>query len=241
MLGVIIKKTEMKDLYFYINGSGSPFWLEEHKDIYGNIYFSNLFWPQNPSKEFEKTWKSISIIFDSYRNPIDGQFPSFWTQSMCNLFNENVQNLLSLSKIELKNFNIINKFIPIIRDMRLPEYSLDPLKYHLGLNKNFNNKEAFEEYLKNKIETESLQIIDLPFEKNFRISQTEYYAYNRICLNFGNFKNFTISFCPFTNRTYITDINIGGHFAIYLASRIQREDILNNAEKIIRLSETLIK
>lgn len=42
----------MKRLYFYINGSGSPFWLNEGTDIYGKKYYSNIFYPTNPSEKY---------------------------------------------------------------------------------------------------------------------------------------------------------------------------------------------
>jgi hypothetical protein len=85
----------MKKLFFYINGSGSPFWLDEKKDIYGNDYYMDLFYPINTSEKFNNEWSSVRILFDTYRNPIDRNFPSFWTQPMCNLFNNLVADFLT--------------------------------------------------------------------------------------------------------------------------------------------------
>jgi hypothetical protein len=68
-----------KTLYFYINGSGSPFWLEERENNVGGIYYWDLYWPENPSEEFKNSWRKISVLFETYNNPIDRTFPSLYS------------------------------------------------------------------------------------------------------------------------------------------------------------------
>jgi hypothetical protein len=133
----------MKKLYFYINGSGSPFWLDEKKDIYGNNYYWDLFYPTNPSEKFNNEWNAIQTLFYTFQNPIDRNFPSFWTQSMCNLFNNLVSDFLTTATSELFDYNLINKFSPIQQDERLNLYQKDILKQHLGLDSHFDNKYNF--------------------------------------------------------------------------------------------------
>lgn len=222
----------MKKLYFYINGSGSPFWLDEKKDIHGNNYYWDLFYPANPSEKFKNEWDAIRTLFYTYQNPIDRNFPSFWTESMCNLFNNLVSNFLTTATFELPDYNLINKYLPIQQDGRLNLYQKDILKQHLGLNSHFDNKHNFEIFLNNKLEIESVQIVNLPFYEPFKINQIEFYAYNTISLTFDKYTNFQINLCPFTNNTYLTNINTGGHGAIFLAVRIDRNDILSNPEKL---------
>ena len=98
----------MNTLYFHINGSGSPFWREERKNNVGGTYLWDLFWPENPSIELVNSWKKIQILFETHSNPIDHNFPSLWTESMCDLFNQMVQDFYMLAQAELSDYYFIN-------------------------------------------------------------------------------------------------------------------------------------
>lgn len=229
-----------KTLYFYINGSGSPFWLEERENNVGGIYYWDLYWPENPSEEFKNSWRKISVLFETYNNPIDRTFPSLWTQSLCDVFNQIVGEFIRLSQIELPDYNIVNRYCSLNQDGRLIAYRQDILKSHLENNKIINDLVEFESYFKYRKEFNAILSSELPYDTNFRISQSEYDTLNRIRLRFGLYDNFEISVCPFSFRTFITDINIGGHFPVYQLMRISREDILNQQKKIIELSKNLL-
>ena len=229
----------MTNLYFHINGSGSPFWLEEKKNIVGDLYYTNLFWPETPTPEFKIAYSRILTLYRTYQNPIDNQFPSLWTQEMCDLYNQFVTDFFNLSNSELKEYKIINKTENFIQDSRLISYRQNILKSHLDQNKTFNSKKEFEEYLEYKQEFTSILTTELSFEKITRIEQSEFNTLNKIILNFENYDNFQIAICPYSYKTYIADINIGGHYAVYLVLRVSRNDIFNDQLKLIRLLKTL--
>jgi hypothetical protein len=126
------------------------------------------------------------------------------------------------------------------QDGRLIAYRQDILKSHLDNNKIINDLVEFESFFKYRKEFNAILSSELPYDTNFRISQSEYDTLNRIRLRFGLYDNFEISVCPFSFRTFITDINIGGHFPVYQLMRISREDILNQQKKIIELSKNLL-
>jgi hypothetical protein len=229
------KNRQMQTVYFYINGSGSPFWKEEKVDINGEFYYTDPHWLNDISEQLKKDWDKLVTLYSNYRNPIDSRFPSFWTNSMCNLFNNLACDFLKNSISELKTYTIIDKFTPLKQDERLWEYKFDPIKYHLNHNSSFYNKEDFKKYLESKLEFESNQVTDLPLYKGFIISYQEYKAFNRTFLTFEKYNNFSIEFCPLTNRTFLTTINNGGHAAVFSAMRIKREDIFQNEQKLIDL------
>lgn len=230
----------MKTLYFYINGSSSPFWIEEKTDINGNNYYDKLFWPDNASIELQDLWNKIFTIHQTYLNPIDHNFPSLWPQEMCNLFNQLVADFLQLSKKELIDYNIIIKYKNLNQDSRYLHYRLDILKNHLGLNQIINSKNELEAYLKYKQETKSALTTELPFDEITSISQAEYETLNKLILNYESYNEFQISICPYSFRTYIANINIGGHYPSYSVIRINRQDIYSNYEKLIKLAKSLI-
>jgi hypothetical protein len=118
-------------------------------------------------------------------------------------------------------------------------YRQDILKSHIENNKILDDETEFENYFKHKNEINSIIASDVPFETNLRIAQSEYDSLNRITLRFGSYDNFQVSICPYSFKTFVTDINIGGHFAIYQLIRIHREEILSNPKKMIALSKTL--
>jgi hypothetical protein len=239
---MIFKKNKIKQmtiLYFHINGSGSPFWLEEKKNILGELYYTNMIWPENVSTELKNAYRRILTLHRIHQNPIDINFPSLWTQEVCDLYNEFVTDFINLSNSELKEYSIINKNENFNQDSRLISYRQNILKSHLDQNKTFNTKKEFEEYLRSKQEFKSVLTNELDFEKITRIEQTEYNTFNRITLNFENYDNFQIALCPYSNKTFVIDINIGGHYAVYFAIRINRNDILNDQLKIISLAKTI--
>jgi len=225
----------MELIYFSINGSSCPFWKEEKVDNKGNIYYWDMFWPESLSDNLKNEWNRILTLCFNYNNPIDIGIPSFWNKSMCDLFNTMTYEFLQKSLVELDNYKVIDRFIPIKENERLKEYRLDPIKYHLNFNASFDDKEEFKKYLDSKPELLSCYVIDILFYKNLIISDREFKAFNRVFLNFGEYKHFPISLCPFTNRTFLTDINIGGHGSVYMATRVDREDILRNEKKLIEL------
>ncbi len=230
---------DMQKLFFYINGSGSPFWLDEKKDINGNYYYEKLFWPENSSDEFKTSWSRISILYETYKNPIDFNFPSLWRQEMCDLFNNSVTDFLKLSESELKEFTLINKYNNINQDKRLIVYRQNIIKSHLEYNKTLYSEKELEDYFKYKNEIKSVLTTELPFEEIIRIEQCEFDTFNKITLCFGNYNNFQISICPYSFKSYLTDINIGGHYAVYNAIRINRQDIFVEPEKLIRIAKKL--
>lgn len=229
----------MAKLYFHINGSGSPFWLDEKENIHGNKYYSDLYFPKNVSEKFNKEWNILQVLFNTYINPIDRNFPSLWSQSMCNLFNNLVIDFLETATNDLKEYDIVNTYLPIQEDNRLSLYRKDIIKQHLGFNSQFNNKQDLEIFLNSKLEIASYQVRDLPFYEPFTINQIEFYAYNTINLTFEKYHNFHINLCPFTNNTYLTNINYAGHSAIFVSVRIDRKDILLNPEKLFNQLDTL--
>lgn len=229
----------MDKLYFHINGSGSPFWREEKINISGNYYYNNLFWPENPSIEFKNLYNRILTLFKTYRNPIDLNFPSLWTQEMCDLYNQFVNDFFELSKSELKEYTLINKNKDVIQDVRLISYRQNIIKSHLEQNKTFNNEKEFQDYFQYKTEVKSVLTTELPFEQLTRITQSEFNTLNQITLNFGHFDNCRIAICPYSYKTYISDINIGGHGPVFNVLRINRGDIFNDQLKLIRLFKTL--
>lgn len=225
----------MEQIYFSNNGSACPFWKQEKVDVKGNIYYWDMFWPESLSDNLKNDWDRILTLYFNYNNPIDNRFPSFWNKSMCDLFNKMTYEFLQKSLIELNSYNVIDRFIPIKENEGLWEYKLDPIKYHLNFNTSIEDKDELKKYFESKYELTSYLVNDLPFYKSFLISDKEFKAFNRIFLNFGEYNHFPISLCPFTNRTFLTDINIGGHGAVYMATRVDREDILCNEKKIIEL------
>lgn len=80
---------------------------------------------------------------------------------------------------------------------------------------------------------------DVPFETNLRIAQSEYDSLNRNTLRFGLYDDFQVSIGPYSFKTFRTDINIGGCFAVYQLMRIYKEDVLSNPKKMIALSKVL--
>lgn len=227
----------MKTLYFFINGSGSPFWLEERKNNIGGTYFWGLFWPENPTVELKNEWHKIYVLFQTYSNPIDSSFPSLWTQSMCDVFNQLVEDFIKLSNEQLSDYQIINRYSKLTQDERLIVYRQDILKSHLNNNIIINNETEFKDYFNFRNEFNSTLSSEIPFETILRIERSEFDSLNRITLRFGSYDNFQVSICPFSFRTFITDINIGGHYPIYQLIRIQRDEMLSNPEKIIELGK----
>ena len=227
----------MKKLYFHINGSSSPFWIEEKKNNFGNFYFDDLFWPKNASSELKNSWQKISILFQTFSNPIDNRFPSFWTQSMCDLFNQLVSDFLNFSQSELNEFLIIDKYIKINQDERLLTYRQNIIKSHLEFNKIIKSEKELEDYFKFKNEIKSVLTSDLPFEEYLKIEQSEYDTLNVLTLCYGIYNKFQISVCPYSFKTYLANINLGGHGPLYQLIRINRQDIFTNPEKLISLSK----
>jgi hypothetical protein len=227
-------------IYFFINGSSSPFW-EKEKIINGNIFYDNLCWPDEISASLKQEWINLRILYDTHRNPIDIRFPSFWSSSMCGVFNNIAYSFLEKCKLELVNYNIIDKFEPINEHDNLWEYRFDPIKYHLNQNKNFNDKTEFIEFLRNHEEKKSNFLSELSYYKKFQISYQEFKAFFRTFLHFGNYNHFSIEFCPFSNRTFLAIPFEAGHDLIYLAMRIKRIDILENENKLIGLVQNYFR
>lgn len=237
-----MKKTDLEKLYFHINGSGSPFWKEEKKMKGGKLYYWELYWPENTQKEFDERWREIRILHSEHNNPIDLRFPSFWNISMCELYNEKVKDFFVYSKSVLTNYKLINRVKPLEVDKKFNEYKLDPIKYHLGFNKSFDSKKEFISFLNENQETESkLTSNNIDYYQRFEISVQDYYSFNRVFLNFGNYKSFRIAFCPFSNKTFLAIINSGGHFPCYEAMRIDRKDIVKNQKKILKYSKNYLR
>lgn len=224
----------MQQLIFFINGSGSPFWKKE-KTVNGYTYYDDLCWPDEISTKLKEDWKTLLILYDSHSNPIDIRFPSFWDESMCDIFNRLVHEFLEKCVLELKAYEIVDKFTPLKQDPKLWEYRLDPIKYHLNLNSSFSSQEDFKKYLESIPETKSEQIAEVSYYKRFEISRKEYEAFNRKFLTFGNYNHFPIEFCPLTNRTFLAIMYSQGHGPDYHAMRIKREDILHNEIKVTDL------
>ena len=227
----------MKTLYFYINGSGSPFWLKEQQNNIGGTYFLDLFWPENHSLELKNEWHKINVLFETYSNPINRNSPSLWRQSMCDIFNSMVEDFIALAKVELSEFNIINRYSKLKQDDRLVIYRQNILKSHTDNNKIIHDETEFENYFKYRNEIKSILASDVPFETNLKIQKSEYDSLNRITLRFGLYDNFQVSICAYSFKTFITNINIGGHFAVYELLRIHKEDILINPKKILALQK----
>ncbi|MBI3520165.1 MAG: hypothetical protein HY062_12535 [Bacteroidetes bacterium] len=229
----------MKNVYLYINGSGSPFWLDEKKNDFGTYYYSNLFWPENASIELKDSYNRIFTLYQTYQNPIDHAFPSLWTQEMCDLYNQLVADFFKLAQSELTEYTLLKRYSDITQDPRLLIYRQNILKSHSGQHQTMAGEKELEEFLKYKQEFNSALTTELPFEVITRIAQSEYDTLHKITLNFGIYHNFQISICPYSFKTYIADINIGGHFATYHVIRINRTDIFNAPEKLIQLAKTL--
>ncbi len=225
----------MDIIYFNINGSSCPFWKDEKINSKGGIYYSDMYWPESLSDNLKKDWDRLLTLYFNFKNPIDSNFPSFWNKSMCDLFNNLTDEFFQKSLLELNGHKLIDRFEPLIESDKLWEYKLDPIKYHANLNKSIDDKDELKKYLDTKIELTSNLVNDIAKYKSFRISSIEFKAFNRLFLNFGGYKQFPISLCPFTNRTYLTIISFGGHGAVHLAVRIDRDDIFNNEEKLIEL------
>lgn len=224
----------MTKLYYHINGSGTPFFFEKKILDNGIIIYDKPYWPKVSTDEFRNKWEEISILYHNHSNPIDIRFPSFWDTTICDLFNSKVRAFFNLSVLYLKEFELIDSSINLKRDKRLFDYRMDPIKYHLGLNKTFDKREDFMNYLDENKEEESVLVSQIKYYKKFEISRKAYECFIRVFLSFDSYTNFSIEFCPFSNRTFIAIMNISYHYPIYEAIRITREDLLNNSEKILK-------
>ncbi|WP_321319414.1 hypothetical protein [Labilibaculum sp.] len=237
----IRNELNMKKLYFQIDGSSTPFWKEENKRNDGTMYYHDLYWPENVKNDLREKWNEIQTLYFQYPNPIDRKSPSLWNDSMCELFNKKVTEFYEYSKRVLVDFELINRNKQIKVDEKLFEYRLNPIKFHLGLNKSFDNKSDFQSFMDNNKERESKLTASIELYKSFQISNREYESFNRLFLNFGDYKNFPIEFCPFSNKTFLAIINTGGHYAVYEAMRIDRIDIIQNPQKILKYIETYLQ
>lgn len=231
----------MDKIYFCINGSSTPFWRKENIDNYGGVFYSDFLWPENLPIQIKDLWAKIRTLYYFHDNPIDKKFPSFWNQSMCDLFNNLVLELYKSSIDYFHDFEILNKSTILKEDIRLRDYRVDPLKHHLGLNKRFNDKESLIYFLNENPEQESVLMLEHQHYQKIQISYKEYKAFNRVSLNFGKFHDFKISLCPYSNRIYLAIINTGGHATIFEAMRIERKDIFEQEEKLIELIEKYLE
>ena len=136
--------------------------------------------------------------------------------------------------------SIIDKSIKINQDERLLFYRQNIIKSHLEANKIIKSEKELENYFQYKNEIKSKLTSDLPFEECLRIEQSEYETLNIITLCFGMYDNFQISICPYSFKTYLTNINLGGHGPSYQLIRIKRQDIFSNPEKLILMAKTML-